>query len=173
MNNQTTRVADDGERRWRVTPAAVMLVSFVALLIVIAVGVVASMRSSASGPQEVTVADLKGDPDRYDGREVTLSGWAESVRELPVLSQFALYTFRDDTDSITVLSQKGAPPGEGERIRLTGTYHSRTKLDKALRDLAEEQLGPLAGTVVDFALPGVPLNVAFIEHERFSVLSAE
>jgi hypothetical protein len=150
------------------SPGLVVAILFSLLALMIAIGVVVTNR--ADDPIEnVTIADLRANPDRYDSRTVTLTGTAEDVRQLPVLDQYALYTFRDETGSMWALSQKGVPPGDGETVELTAVYHSRITLDEQLRKLIEAQFGSLAGSIVGGVLPGIGINAVFLEHESYSV----
>jgi len=169
MYDDQTAELETGRRRWRISPGVVVLALFVALLVVVIVGVAVNGRSKESTPGTLTIAELQADPDRYDDQLVTLVGRAEDERTLPYLDQYATYTFRDDTGTLRVLSQKGTPPGDGRQVRLTGTYHARATLDKELRRLVEAKFGPLAGGIVALLLPGVSLNVVFLEHQRYAL----
>jgi hypothetical protein len=156
-------------RRWtRPSAGVVAIAARVLLLLAIAVGVYTSPGSGhASVGGAVTIAQLLADPERYDERDVTLTGAAEDVRSVPYLSQYALYTFRDKTGALRVLSQRGTPP-EGQPVQLIGTYHAKAKLDEALRRVVEERFGSLAGTVVDAVVPNVGLHVVFMEHLKYA-----
>lgn len=154
------------------SPGAVVALLFVLLAVVVAIGIVVTNRGGSSPAGHVTIADLRGDPDRYDNRIVTLTGTVEDVRQLPVLDQYALYTFRDETGSMWALTQKGVPPRDGETVELVAVYHSRVKLDDQIKALVEEQIGSLAGSIVGGLLPGVALNVVFLEHESFMEVEA-
>ena len=169
MHDPALAPTESDRRRFRVSPAALVLISFVLLVVVIAIGVAVSARSGDDVPDTLTIAQLQADPDRYDDRTVVLVGRAEDVRALPYISQYALYTFRDETGTIRVLSQKGTPPDDGQGVKLTGVYHARATLDKELRRLVEEEFGPLAGSIVELLLPGVSLNVVFMEHEKYAI----
>jgi hypothetical protein len=159
-------------RRLRVPPGAIVLGLGLLFLLAIVVGVVVSNRGEGETIRNVTIAELRADTDHWDNRVVELTGRAEDIRELPYLSQYALYTFRDDTGSIYVLTQQGAPPGSsGGALRVRGIFHARVTLDDELKRIVEDQLGPLAGAVVNLLLPGVPLNVVFLEHQSYEVLA--
>jgi hypothetical protein len=169
MDTQSTPIDAGPTRRWtRPSAGVVAIAALVLLLLAIAVGVYTSRGSGhASAGDTVTIAQLLADPDRYDERDVTLTGAAEDVRSVPYLSQYALYTFRDATGTLRVLSQRGTPPA-GQQVQLTGTYHAKAKLDEALRRIVEERFGSLAGTVVDAVVPDVGLHVVFMEHLRYT-----
>jgi hypothetical protein len=163
------RVPDGGERDYPIPPGAVVLVLAALFAGVVVLGIVLNNRSGEAIAR-VTVAELRADPDRWDNQTVDLAGQVDGVREVPLLSQYALYTFRDETGSILALTQKGAPP-PGE-VRVRAVYHSRVQLDTALKRIVEEQLGPLAGGAVAALVPGIPLNVVYLEHHSYSTGNA-
>ncbi|HUG14678.1 MAG TPA: hypothetical protein VMM78_06625 [Thermomicrobiales bacterium] len=174
MSNRATAyqsVPDEDERDFPLSPGVVVLVLAVLFIGVIVIGVMLN-RGSGDAIARVTVAELRADPDRWDSRVVDLTGQVEGIRELPVLSQYALYTFRDDTGSIMTLTQKGAPPSSATgTVRVRGIYHSKVQLDTALKRIIEEQLGPLAGSAVAALVPGIPLDVVYLEHQSYEVQS--
>lgn len=153
---------------WR-SPLVWVTASFGLLLILIVAGVLLYNRGSVA-PSGVTVADLRADPGAFDGTTVELVGVAEDVRTLPILDQYGIYTIRDDSGSLLVLSRHGTPPA-GEPVRITGVYHSDLRLDERLEELIADQLGPLAGALASTLVPGIPLNVVFIEHEQYELQS--
>jgi hypothetical protein len=159
---------DEGDQRSLLRAGLVVGVLGLVLLAVIVIGIIASRDGGGGSVDDVTIAELRADPERYDNRTVSLRGRVESVRQLPYLDQYAIYTFRDDTGSMLALTQRGVPATEiRDDVRLDATYHSRVTLDDELKSIAEDQLGPLAGEIVGLLLPGVPLNVVFLEHERY------
>jgi hypothetical protein len=149
----------------------VIVLLLVALAVVVTAGVVLSRASDASGDEvaTTTISELRADPDGWDMQEVVVAGTFEDVRTVPYLDQYALYTIRDATGSMRVLSRNGAPQGDaGGEIRLRGLFHSRVTLDEAIRAIIEERLGGLAGSVVGSLLPDIPLDVVFIEHLSYT-----
>jgi hypothetical protein len=159
-------------RRFAIPPGAIVLGLGLLFVLVIIVGVVVSNRGEGVAISQLTIAELRADPDRWDNRVVELTGSAQDIRELPYLSQYALYIFRDDTGTIYVLTQKGAPPEDVDgALRVRGIYHSKVTLDDELKRIVEDQLGPLAGAVVNLLVPGVPLNVVFLEHQSYEVVA--
>jgi hypothetical protein len=162
-------VEDEQPRtRFGVSPGVIVLGIFVVTLVVIMAGVLLNRRADGDVGL-VTIQQLLGDPDRYDNDSVVVEGRVEGKRSIPYLSQYALYTIRDETGSVMVLSQKGAPPDDGELVRLRGVFHSRVTLDDELKRLVEEELGSLVGSIVGALLPDVPLNVVFVEHESYEL----
>lgn len=160
----------EDESRSRVPPGAVVLVLAVLFIAVVILGIWLNNRSSIETDQVVTIAQLRADPDGWDSRVVTLSGWAEDVRQLPFLDQYAIYTFRDDTGTMLTLSQKGVPPsGIPEPVHVRAVFHSRITLEGELKRIAEDQLGPLGAAIVGLLVPGIPINVIYLEHQQYSL----
>lgn len=161
---------EEERRRFRIRPGMVVLGLGLLLVAIIIIGVVTSA-STEPGIERVTIADLRADPDGWDNRRVTLEGSVEGVRELPLLSQYAIYTFRDETGSMWALTRNGAPPdGEDQRFTIEAVFHSKARLDDELKDIVSDQLGPLAGAAVGTLLPGVPLDVVYLSHEQYEAL---
>ena len=151
------------------SPLFFVIVAFGVLAALLTVGVLVYNRSSSDEPvSAVTISTLRSDPQTFDGDTVVLSGTAEDVRTVPYLDQYGLYTLRDDSGSLLVLSRHGAPPSD-EPLQVTGVFHGAVKLDEYLTDLLEGQLGPLAGSVIESLIPGIPLNVIFLEHEKYEL----
>ncbi len=157
--------------RWPFRVGAGFVVVALLLLLVVAISA-AVLLNRSSDPEEddrtISIAELNRDPEGWDGRDVVVSGTVEDVRTIPYLDQYALYTFRDATGTIRVLSSNGAPKvDEGEPIRLNAVYHSRVKLDAAIHALIEDQLGGLAGSIVGSLVLDIPLDVVFLEHTSY------
>lgn len=152
------------------SPGAVVAALFGLLVLLIAIGVVVTNRGG-SPLASVTIAELRAQPDRYDSQTVVLTGTVEDVRQLPVLDQYALYTFRDETGSMWSLTQRGVPPRENQTVALTAVYHSRLTLDEQIQRLVEEQFGSLAGSIVGGILPSLAVNAVFLEHTQYEVIA--
>lgn len=163
---------DDRQRGVRAAPGLVVVVLGLLLLIVIIIGVLGTRSGETPGVPTLTITELRAAADTYDNRTVRVQGVVADVRELPYLSQYAVYTLRDETGSIYVLTERGAPPSEpvDREYVLDATYHSRATLDDELRRVVEGRLGPIAGELVIRLLPGIPINVVFLEHERYELL---
>ena len=71
-----------------------------------------------------------------------------------------------------VLTRRGVPPEGGEQVRLTATFNSAVTLDEQIKRLVEEQLGSIAGSLADRLIPGLPLNVIYLNHEKYEALDA-
>jgi len=164
-------LSEDEGRRFPFAPGLVVLLLGILLAGLVVVGVLAN-RDSEPGISAVTIADLLADPDGWDNRRVTLIGTAESVRELPLLNQYALYTFRDETGTIYALTRNGAPPSDAERVEVEAVFHSKVRLDDELNDIVADQLGPLAGAAVGALLPGIPLDVVYLGHDSYKVIDS-
>lgn len=163
--NEMDLTNEDRTPLWA-SPGLVVAVIFSVLIVLIAIGVLVTNRGSDPAG-EVTVAELRAQPLNFDGQTIILTGTAEEIRQLPVLDQYALYTFRDDSGSMWTLSQHGAPPDDGGTIRLTAVYHSRITLDEEIERIVEAQFGSLAATVVSSILPSVAVNAVFLEHLEY------
>jgi hypothetical protein len=157
---------EEERRRFRVAPGAIVALLGLVLVGLIAVGVMAN-RSSEPGVEAVTIADLRADPEGWDNRRVTLAGTVEGVRELPLLNQYAIYTFRDDTGTMLALTSNGAPPDDGVQVELEAVFHSKVRLDDELKEIVSDQLGPLAGAAASTLVPGIPLNVVYLGHDSY------
>jgi len=71
----------------------------------------------AACPQQVTIAEIKADPGRFSGKEVTISGNVTS--SFGALGQGA-YEVDDGTGKIWVITESGGVPGQGARVRVSG-----------------------------------------------------
>ncbi len=151
-------------------PGLVVVILGLLLVAVVAAGVWLNHRDRTPAESVVTIAALRADPTRYDNQIVHIEGQVEDVREAPFLSQYALYTLRDETGSMRVLTQHGAPP-TGAPTRLVATYHASVTLDDELRAIIQDRLGAAAGELTRL-LPGIPLNVVFLEQERYEPTSS-
>lgn len=154
----------------RFSAGLVVGVLFLALVALIAVGVVLSRaRGDANAPPSTTIAALRADPEGWDGRSVVLRGTIDDVRTIPYLDQYAIFTIRDATGSMRVLSRNGAPSVDGSTaVDLRGVFHSRVQLDAAVQAIIDDQLGGLAGSVAKSLLPDISLDVVFIEHISYA-----
>jgi hypothetical protein len=152
------------------SPGLIVGALFSLLVLLIAIGVVVTNRGGTP-ISTITIAELRASPERYDNQTVILTGTAEDVRQLPILDQYALYTFRDETGSMWTLSQRGSPPRDGEEVRLTGVFNSRITLDQQIQSLIENQFGSLAGQLAGSILPGLAINAVFIEHLEYELVA--
>jgi len=154
------------------SPGLIVGVLFSLLILTIAIGVVLTNRGGTP-LRTITIAELRAQPERNDSQTVILTGTAEDIRQLPVLDQYALYTFRDETGTMWVLSQRGAPPRDGEQVHLTAVFNSRITLDEQIQALIEAQFGSLAGSIAGSILPGLAINAVFLEHLEYEVMVAD
>jgi hypothetical protein len=69
-------------------------------------------------PQGTTIAKINADPGRYQGKEVTIAG--NVVTSFGAMRQ-GVYLLDDGTGQLWVLSQGYGVPGQGARVRVTGT----------------------------------------------------
>jgi hypothetical protein len=82
------------------------------------------------------IGDLLADPARYDGKTVRIAG---NVQRSAGLLGAGAYEVNDGTGTLTVVSQVGTPPPQGERIGVKGTFQALfTLLSKSLAVLKEQ-----------------------------------
>jgi hypothetical protein len=158
----------DGPKRpaW-LTPGLIVGAAFALLVIVVIIGVLISRGNGEQTQEDITIAQLRSDPEGFDGARVELVGTTSNSFSLPVLDQYGIYEIDDGTGSMFVLSDKGIPPDNGEQVRVTAIFNGSVKLDDQIRTLIEDQLGSAAGIIADQFLPGIPLNVSFLTHQSF------
>jgi hypothetical protein len=82
---------------------------FVVAILIVSAGCAARARS---------IADLKDDPGRYDGRSVEVTGRVTSAWNIPLIP-YKLYKIDDGTAEITVISQRNSP-ARGALVRVRG-----------------------------------------------------
>lgn len=169
MVTPTARPADTDRGPLPFGPGLAVVLLGVLLAVIIAAGIWLNGRERGPAESIVTIAALRADPSRYDNQVVTIDGQVEDVYELPFLSQYALYTLRDATGSMRVLTQHGVPLADAP-ARVVATYHASVTLDDELRALVSDRLGPAAGELVRL-IPGIPLNITFLEQERYEPTS--
>ena len=90
-----------------------------------------------SGCAGVTpIRDLLNDPSEYDGRTVQIEGNVKgSVGGLGV----GAYEVRDETGTLTVVSDRSDPPRTGAKVGVKGTFQALLSLGiKSLAVLKEE-----------------------------------
>jgi hypothetical protein len=153
------------------SPGLIVGLSFALLICVVIVGVLISRRGGEQVHDDLTIAQLRGDPEAYDGVQVDLVGTISNRYTIPVLDQYGIYELDDGTGSMYVLSDKGAPPDDGNPVRVTAVFNGAVELDDQIRRLVEDQLGAAAGFIADQLLPGIPLNVVYLTHERFETVA--
>jgi hypothetical protein len=90
-----------------------------------------------SGCAGVTpIGELLDNPARYDGKTVRVEG---EVRESGGGLGFGAYQVRDDTGTLTVVSETGGPPRTGSQVGVKGRFEALITLgSKSLAVLREE-----------------------------------
>jgi len=102
--------ADSSTARWKeVAMLKRTLGLFVVVALIVSAGCAARARS---------IADLKDDPGRYDGRSVEVTGRVTSAWNIPLIP-YKLYKIDDGTAEITVISQRSSP-ARGALVRVRG-----------------------------------------------------
>lgn len=82
------------------------------------------------------IGDLLSNASRYDGKTVRIAG---TVGSSAGLLGAGAYQVNDGTGTLTVISQVGTPPPQGERIGVKGTFQALfTLLSKSLAVLKEQ-----------------------------------
>ena len=90
-----------------------------------------------SGCAGVTpIGELMDNPAKYDGKTVRVEG---EVKESAGGLGLGAYQVRDDTGTLTVVSETGGPPRTGSRINVKGTFQALITLgSRSLAVLREE-----------------------------------
>ncbi len=170
MAHEWIEVTDDDQPPFWKQPLFLFVGVIAILAIVVTAGIILSQRGkNGDTTDNVAIQDLKADQDFYDGQTVVLIGEVGTVYQLPVLDQYAIYSFDDGTGDMWVLSDKGVPP-EDEEIELTAVFNAAITLDKQLERIIEDQFGSIVGAVVENIVPEIPLNVVYLRHEKYRLL---
>ena len=67
----------------------------------------------------VRIAELKDQPDKYDDKQVSVTGVVTSSCGIPLVP-FQLYNVDDGSGEITVISRSGRSPSRGARVEVKG-----------------------------------------------------
>lgn len=175
MSGRWVDVTETRERRlppW-LTPGLIVAAAFGLLIIVVIIGIFVSQRGGEQVQDDLSIAQLRADPEGHNGAQVELVGTISNRYTIPFLDQYGLYELDDGSGSMFVLSDKGAPPDDGNPVRVTAIFNGAVELDDQIRQLVEDQFGSAAGFVVDQILPGIPLNVAFLTHQRYESVGGD
>ena len=82
------------------------------------------------------IGELMDNPAKYDGKTVRVEG---EVRESAGGLGLGAYQVRDDTGTLTVVSETGGPPRTGSRIGVKGRFQALITLgSRSLAVLREE-----------------------------------
>ncbi len=82
------------------------------------------------------IGELLDNPARYDGKTVRVEG---EVRNAAGGLGLGAYQVKDDTGTLTVVSETGGPPRAGEKIGVKGRFQALITLGtKSLAILREE-----------------------------------
>jgi hypothetical protein len=82
------------------------------------------------------IGDLLDNPARYDGKTVRVAG---EVKESAGGLGLGAYQVRDNTGTLTVVSEKGGPPRSGSKVGVKGRFEALITLgSKSLAVLREE-----------------------------------
>jgi hypothetical protein len=83
------------------------------------VALVSALLVSGCAARSVRIAELKGQPDRYDDKSVTITGTVTRSWGIPLVP-FQLYNLDDGSGEITVVSNSGRTPTTGARVKVKG-----------------------------------------------------
>jgi hypothetical protein len=67
----------------------------------------------------VRIAELKGQPDKYERKTVSVTGVVTNSFGIPLVP-FQLYNVDDGTGEITVVSRANRSPSKGARVQVKG-----------------------------------------------------
>jgi len=67
----------------------------------------------------VRISELKGQPDKYQAKTVSINGTVTDSYGIPLLP-FQLYKIDDGTGDITVVSRSARSPSKGARVQVKG-----------------------------------------------------
>jgi hypothetical protein len=82
------------------------------------------------------IGDLLNNPAKYDGKTVRVQG---EVRESAGGLGLGAYQVRDDTGTLTVVSETGGPPRSGAKVGVKGRFQALITLGRrSLAVLREE-----------------------------------
>jgi hypothetical protein len=82
------------------------------------------------------IGELLDNPARYDGKSVRVEG---EVKESAGGLGLGAYQVRDDTGTLTVVSEKGGPPRTGSKVGVRGRFEALITLgSRSLAVLREE-----------------------------------
>ena len=82
------------------------------------------------------IGELLANSTKYNGKEVRIKG---EVRESAGLLGKGAYQVKDDTGTLTVVSESGGPPRSGSKISVKGTFQALITLGaRSLAVLREE-----------------------------------
>jgi hypothetical protein len=82
------------------------------------------------------IGDLLNNPARYDGKTVRVEG---EVKESAGGLGLGAYQVRDDTGTLTVVSETGGPPRTGSKVGVKGRFQALITLgSRSLAVLREE-----------------------------------
>jgi hypothetical protein len=69
--------------------------------------------------RSVRIAELKGQPDKYERKTVSVTGVVTNSFGIPLVP-FQLYSVDDGSGEITVVSQANRSPSKGARVQVKG-----------------------------------------------------
>ena len=83
------------------------------------VALLAAVLATGCAARGVRIAELKDQPDKYDDKQVSVTGVVTKSWGIPLLP-FQLYNVDDGSGEITVISRSGRSPSRGARVEVKG-----------------------------------------------------
>jgi hypothetical protein len=83
------------------------------------VALLAAVLATGCAARGVRIAELKDQPDKYDDKQVSVTGVVTSSWGIPLVP-FQLYNVDDGSGEITVISRSGRSPSRGARVEVKG-----------------------------------------------------
>jgi hypothetical protein len=74
---------------------------------------------AAGCASSVRISELKGQPDKYERKTVSITGTVTNSFGIPLVP-FQLYNVDDGTGEITVVSRANRSPSKGARVQVKG-----------------------------------------------------
>jgi DNA/RNA endonuclease YhcR with UshA esterase domain len=87
--------------------------------IALAAAVLSAVLLGGCAARGVQIAQLQNQPDRYDGKTVSVTGTVTSSYGIPLVP-FQVYKIDDGTGEITVVSRGARAPSKGSRVQVSG-----------------------------------------------------
>jgi hypothetical protein len=85
----------------------------------LSIAVLSALAISGCAARSVRIAELKGQPDKYDEKTVSVTGVVTNSYGISLVP-FQLYSVDDGSGEITVVSRSGRSPSRGSRVEVKG-----------------------------------------------------
>ncbi|HLG55730.1 MAG TPA: hypothetical protein VI485_10395 [Vicinamibacterales bacterium] len=85
----------------------------------LSIAVLSAFVITGCAARSVRIAELKGQPDKYEKKTVSVTGVVTNSFGIPLVP-FQLYSVDDGSGEITIVSQSGRSPSKGSRVQVKG-----------------------------------------------------